>query len=157
LAVLAAIASASVLLTACGDGRSTAADHATNASASLPTLVVGYQEAGMRALAEKIDAFKDAPYEVKWASFETGPPEIAAMSAGEVDVGDMGAVPAILGASENLSFKLVASEPMAKKYEVLDYIVAQGDSSITAVADLKGKSIGVPFGTAAHGYLLNAV
>ena len=38
-----------------------------------------------------------------------------------------------------------------------DYIIVPKGSSINTLADLRGKKVGVPFGSSAHGFLLNAV
>lgn len=153
----------SAALAACGSS-STAKNSASlggnggsKASGNEPTFVVGQQESGIVSLSKDINAFKGAPYHVKFAYFPYGPPEVAAAAAGKIDVADLGDVPPITGASHNLPFKLVAAEIPPSYQQVGDYIVVPKGSSVTSVSQLKGKSIAVPFGSSANGFALNAI
>jgi sulfonate transport system substrate-binding protein len=94
---------------------------------------------------------------VKFAYFPYGPPEVAAAAADKLDLADLGDVPPITGASHDLPFKLVAAEVPPTYQQASDYIVVPKGSSVTSVAQLKGKSIGVPFGSSANGYALDAI
>lgn len=152
---------ASLALTACGSGSTAAGTNAaaTNAGSGgdEPTFVVGQQESGIVSLSKDIDAFKGAPYHVKFAVFPDGPPLVAAVAAGKVDLGDLGDVPPIAAASKNLGFKLIAAEPPVTYKDVGDYIIVPKGSPITSYSQLKGKKIGVPFGSSANGFILNAL
>jgi sulfonate transport system substrate-binding protein len=154
---------ACAVLAACGSTSSTttsassAAGSDPSSSSSEPTFVVGQQESGIVSLSQDIDAFKGAPYHVKFAYFPYGPPEVAAAAAGKLDIADLGDVPPITGASHDLPFKLVAAEVPPTYQQASDYIVVPKGSSVTSVAQLKGKSIGVPFGSSANGYALDAI
>jgi len=137
-----------------GDPASTAA---ASAGSGEPTFVVGQQESGIVSLSNDTDAFKGAPYHVKFAYFPYGPPEVAAAAAGKIDLADLGDVPPITGASHDLPFKLVAAEVPPTYQQASDYIVVPKGSSVTSIAGLKGKSIAVPFGSSANGYALDAI
>jgi sulfonate transport system substrate-binding protein len=125
---------------------------------SKPTFVVGQQVSGIISLVKDSHAFDGAPYTVKWAVFPFGPPEIEAVAAGQVDVGtDIGDVPPINGAAKDLGFKVVAALVPPSFKQAGNYLVVPKGSSIRSAKDLKGKSVGVPFGSSAHGFLLNLV
>ncbi len=156
---------ACAVLAACGSSSSSttnassaaAGDPSSSSSGNVPTFTVGQQESGIVSLSQDIDAFKGAPYHVKFAYFPYGPPEVAAAAAGKLDIADLGDVPPITGASHNLPFKLVAAEVPPTYQQASDYIVVPKGSSVTSIAQLKGKSIGVPFGSSANGYALDAI
>jgi sulfonate transport system substrate-binding protein len=156
---------ACAVLAACGSSSSSttnassaaAGDPSSSSSGNEPTFIVGQQESGIVSLSQDIDAFKGAPYHVKFAYFPYGPPEVAAAAAGKLDIADLGDVPPITGASHNLPFKLVAAEVPPTYQQASDYIVVPKGSSVTSIAQLKGKSIGVPFGSSANGYALDAI
>ena len=158
------VLAASAALAACGSSSASpnsaslgGGGSKSKASANEPTFVVGQQESGIVSLSKDINAFKGAPYHVKFAYFPYGPPEVAAAAAGKIDLADLGDVPPITGASHNLPFKLVAAEIPPSYQQVGDYIVVPKGSSVTSVAQLKGKSIAVPFGSSANGFALNAI
>ncbi|MES1246120.1 MAG: ABC transporter substrate-binding protein [Actinomycetota bacterium] len=131
----------------------------TGASAtSKPTFVIGQQSSGIISLVKDSHALDGASYNVKWAVFPFGPPEVQAVSAGQVDIGtDIGDVPPINGAASDLGFKVVAALVPPSAKQAGNYLVVPKGSAIKSLKDLKGKSVGVPFGSSAHGFLLNAV
>lgn len=148
------LAAGAVLVAAAGIGA--AATSAT--SASKPTLVVGQQESGIISLIKDSGALNGAPYNVKWAVFPFGPPEVQAVASGQVDIGtDIGDVPPINGAATTSGFKVIAALVPPSFTQAGNYLLAPKGSSIKTLKDLKGKSVGVPFGSSAHGFLLNAV
>jgi sulfonate transport system substrate-binding protein len=156
-AALAACGSSSSSSSSGGSSDPTTASNASSSSGGEPTFIVGQQESGIVSLSQDIDAFKGAPYHVKFAYFPYGPPEVAAAAADKLDLADLGDVPPITGASHDLPFKLVAAEVPPTYQQASDYIVVPKGSSVTSVAQLKGKSIGVPFGSSANGYALDAI
>jgi sulfonate transport system substrate-binding protein len=150
LAVALAGAIGAAVLTA--TGTSTAAGDAK------PTFVIGQQSSGIISLVKDSHAFDGAPYNIKWAVFPFGPPEVEAISAGQVDVGtDIGDVPPINGAAKDLGFKVVAALVPPDPKQAGNYLIVPKGSTIKKLADLRGKNVGVPFGSSAHGFLLNAV
>ncbi len=131
---------------------------ATASGDSKPTLVVGQQESGIISLVKDSGALNGAPYNVKWAVFAYGPPEVQAVAAGQVDIGtDIGDVPPINGAATTSGFKVIGAIVPPSFSQAGNYILAPKGSSIKTLKDLKGKKVGVPFGSSAHGFLLNAV
>ena len=127
-------------------------------TSSKPTFVIGQQTSGIISLVKDSHAFDGAPYTIKWAVFPFGPPEVEAISAGQVDLGtDIGDVPPINGAAKDLGFKVVAALVPYDPKQAGNYLLVPKGSSIKTLADLRGKSVGVPFGSSAHGFLLNAV
>lgn len=125
---------------------------------SKPTLVVGQQESGIISLIKDSGALNGAPYNVKWAVFPFGPPEVQAVASGQVDIGtDIGDVPPINGAATESGFKVIAALVPPSFKQAGNYLIVPKNSPIKTLKDLKGKSVGVPFGSSAHGFLLNAV
>jgi sulfonate transport system substrate-binding protein len=135
------------VLAACGAAASGATD-------GKPTFVIGQQESGIVSLVRDSGVLKGAPYEVKWAVFPFGPPLVQAAAAGQIDLGDVGDVPPINGAAHLRGFKVIGAEVYERPS---DYIIVPNGSSIRTLADLRGKRVGVPVGSSAHGFLLNAV
>jgi len=117
-----AVAASSLVLTgafaACGDdsgaGNAAASTKQANPEWANLTFTVGEQSDGIVALAEKSGAFDDVPYKVKWAKFEYGPPLVQAASSGDIDLGNVGAVPPITGAADELGFKIIATSGTQK-------------------------------------------
>ena len=156
LRILAALAAASVL-TAGAAACSSGAKSGTAGSAGKPTLVIGQQSSGIVSLVRDSHALDGAAYNVKWAVFPFGPPLVAAAAAGQIDLGDVGDVPPLNGAAKTPGFKVVAAELPAKDGQAGDYLIVPKDSPIKTLADLRGKKVGFPAGSSAHGFLLNAV
>lgn len=126
-------------------------------SSSKLTLVVGQQESGIVSLFKQSGALNGAAYDVKFAYFPYGPPLVQAAAAGQIDLGDVGDVPPINGAAKDPGFKVIAAEVPPSFKQVGDYIVVPKGSPVTKLAQLRGKKVGVPEGSSAHGFLLNAV
>jgi sulfonate transport system substrate-binding protein len=124
---------------------------------SKPTLVIGQQQSGIVSLVKDSGALNGAPYNIKWAVFPFGPPLVQAAAAGQIDLGDVGDVPPINGAAKDLGFKVIAAEVAPSSEQAGDYLIVPKGSKIKTLADLRGKSVGVPVGSSAHGFLLNAV
>ena len=124
---------------------------------SKPTLVVGQQESGIVSLVKDSGALNGASYNVKFAVFPFGPPLVLAAAAGQIDLGDVGDVPPINGAVKDPGFKVIAAEVPPSFKQAGDYLIVPKGSPITTLKDLKGKNVGVPVGSSAHGFLLNAV
>lgn len=154
LAALAASALLALSTAACASGSKSIS---SGSGAGLPTLVIGQQSSGIVSLVRDSHALDGAPYTVKWAVFPFGPPLVAAAAAGQIDLGDVGDVPPLNGASKTPGFKVVAEELPAKDGQAGDYLIVPKGSPIKTLADLRGKKVGYPAGSSAHGFLLNAV
>ena len=65
---------------------------------------------GSEELSKVTGAFDDAPYKIKFARFDYGPPLVQAAAAGDIDLGYVGTVPPITGAAQQYGFKIVATQ-----------------------------------------------
>jgi sulfonate transport system substrate-binding protein len=74
--------------------------------------------------------------------FTAGPATNDALAAGSIDVGLTSEGPAALGISQGVPVEVVATFGTTR-----DALLVPRDSKVRAAADLRGKSIGVPFGT----------
>ncbi|MGY2290570.1 ABC transporter substrate-binding protein [Pseudomonas sp. SDO528_S397] len=104
--------------------------------------------------------YKDATYDIQWKNFTSGAPLTNEMVAGKLDFGAMADFPG--------AFNGVAFEAAGKHSVFIDVlsgntrgsgngIVVPNDSSAQSLADLRGKTISVPFASTAHGMLLRAI
>ena len=112
---------------------------------------------GSEELARVTGAFDDAPYKVKFARFDYGPPLVQATATGDIDLGYVGTVPPITGAAKQFGFKIVATQHGADATKAAENIIVPKDSPIQTMADLKGKKIAIPQGSSAHGLALLAL
>jgi sulfonate transport system substrate-binding protein len=112
---------------------------------------------GNEELAKITGVFDDAPYKVKFARFDYGPPLVQAAATGDVDLGSVGDVPPITEAAKQFGFKIVAVQRGADATKAAENIIVPKDSSIQTLADLKGKRIAIPQGSSAHGLALLAL
>ena len=100
--------------------------------------------------------YKDVTYNVTWQNATSGPPITNGMIAGKLQIGMMGDYPLLVngatGHATHNDTELVA---------VIAYnahgggngVVVPKNSPYYDLADLKGKRVSVPFGSAAHGML----
>jgi sulfonate transport system substrate-binding protein len=112
---------------------------------------------GNEELAKLTGAFDDAPYKIKFARFDYGPPLVQATASGDIDLGSVGDVPPITGAAKQFGFKIVAVQRGSDETKAPENIIVSKDSPIQTLADLKGKRIAVPQGSSAHGLALLAL
>lgn len=105
-------------------------------------------------------AYKDAEYDIQWKNFTSGAPLTNEMVAGKLDFGAMADFP---GAFNGVAFETAGKHSLF--ISVLsgstqgsgNGIVVPSASSVQSLAELKGKTISVPFASTAHGMLLRAV
>jgi NitT/TauT family transport system substrate-binding protein len=104
--------------------------------------------------------YKDVTYDVQWKDFTSGAPVTNEMVAGKLDFGVMADFPGALNAA--------AFQKAGRKSEFITVlsgsvdgsgngIVVPDGSPVQSIADLKGKTISVPFASTAHGMLLRAI
>jgi NitT/TauT family transport system substrate-binding protein len=104
--------------------------------------------------------YKDAQYDIQWKNFTSGAPLTNEMVAGKLDLGSMADFPG--------SFNGAAFEKAGKKSLFITVlsgsvqgsgngIVVPKASPVQSLAELKGKTISVPFASTAHGMLLRAI
>ena len=106
--------------------------------------------------------YKDLAYNVEWSSYTSGPPITNKMMAGQIQIGLMGDFPAVInlikgregsGDTKTVFIGTLAYSPNGAGNAVVVTI----DSDVTSLAELKGGTVSVPFGSAAHGMVLKAL
>ena len=115
------------------------------------TLQVGDQKGGTEALLRAAGALDTLPYKVVFSTFTSGPPQIEALTAGKIDFAITGNTPPVFGAAANSKTRVVSAWNGAAAGE---QILVRVSSSIASVRDLKGKTILLAKGSAAHGNAL---
>lgn len=104
--------------------------------------------------------YKGVKYDIQWKNFTSGAPLTNEMVAGKLDIGAMADFPG--------SFNGAAHAKAGKKSIFISVlsgstlgsgngIVVPKASGVQSLAELKGKTISVPFASTAHGMLLRAV
>lgn len=110
----------------------------------------------------KTGKYANVEYKIEWSSYTSGPPITNKMLANQIDIGMMGDFPATINMTtfqakgngvKTLYIATLGSSPTGAGNAVL----VPKNSSAKTLADLKGKEISVPFGSAAHGMLLKAL
>ena len=154
LATVAALLLGVALLAGCG-GAATGNEGAVREDGSVDLskvkLIVGDQKGGSKALLTAAGELDDAPYDIQWQEFTSGPPLLEALNAGSIHIGGVGNTPPLFAAAAKGTFKAVQA---ASYGGTGDAIVVPKDSPIKSVADLKGKTIGVAEGSSANYNLL---
>jgi sulfonate transport system substrate-binding protein len=143
----AALLALTMLLAACGGssggGGGSSAASTGSASGSAPslagqTITLGDQANGLQTLANAAGVFSDAPYKVKWAEFQGASPLFQAMVSGDVDTGFAADLPTFAAIGGGLDLKIVAA---TRNTGAGTTIIVPKGSSITKIADLKGKTV----------------
>ena len=117
------------------------------------TLTVGDSAAtAAETLLEAAGELDDVPYEIEFATFTSGPPQIEAANAGQLDIALVGSTPPILAGDTATS----VVQATASSGEGTALLVPE-DSDIDSVEDLAGATVGVTQGSAGHGLLLLAL
>ena len=120
---------------------------------ALDEITVAYfLEWPMPFLAAKADGSyeKELGVKVNWRSFETGTAMSAAMAAGDVQISvSQGVPPFVVATSAGQDIQVV---DVAVSYSDNDNCVVHSDLEVDkqSAAELAGKKVAVPFGTAAH-------
>ncbi|WP_099468982.1 taurine ABC transporter substrate-binding protein [Konateibacter massiliensis] len=78
-----------------------------------------------------------------------------AVVAGDVDVASFGSSPIALGLANGIDYKAVFVSYLSGGN--IEALAVKNDAGVSSVEELKGKTIGVPFGTTAHYALLKAL
>ncbi|MCI1858196.1 MAG: aliphatic sulfonate ABC transporter substrate-binding protein [Sporolactobacillus sp.] len=95
-------------------------------------------------------AYKQENAKVKWTEFQSGPPQIEAISAGHLDFSGVGNSPVISAQAANIPFTEIANTRTGGKSDAL--LVHKG-SAIKRIKDLKGKKIAVAKGSSGFNLL----
>lgn len=119
---------------------------------------IGYQKYGTltllkgRGTLEKRLAEKGIS--VKWTEFPAGPVLLEGLNVGSIDFGTVGEAPPIFAQAAGANLVYVGNEPPSPESEAI--IVPKG-STISKVADLKGKKIVLNKGSNVHYLLVKAL
>jgi NitT/TauT family transport system substrate-binding protein len=106
--------------------------------------------------------YKEATYEVHWVNLPTGAQLNNELLAGRLDIVSMADFPSILGydallsKNEGVKTLYIASLSLGL-HGAGNALLVPLNSSVQSIADLKGKTISVPFASTAHAFLLRAV
>ena len=143
--VIAVIALLSLLLTGCvsredSSGTQKAPETVPLSELSDVTLQVGDQKGGTESLLRAAGALDGLPYKIAFSTFTSGPPQVEAATAGKIDFAITGNTPPIFGAASGAKVKVVSAYDGGG---VGDQIIVRADSPITAIDQLRGKSIAV--------------
>jgi NitT/TauT family transport system substrate-binding protein len=108
----------------------------------------------------KTGKYKDFTYSLSWQNATSGPPITNGMMANNIQIGMMGDYPLMVngatGQATHNETQLVAIIAY-NQFGGGNGIVVHKDSPYYELADLKGKNVSVPFGSAAHGMMLAAL
>jgi NitT/TauT family transport system substrate-binding protein len=109
----------------------------------------------------KTGKYKDIKFTLDWQNFTSGPPVTNGMMAKKLHIGMMGDYPLLVngatGQAQAGNETALVAIIAYNAYGSGNGLVVHKDSPYYELADLKGKSVSVPFGSAAHGMLLQAM
>lgn len=83
-------------------------------------------------------------WNVNWRKFGSGSDVISAMASGDLKISELGSTPLSIAASQGVKLKVFMVDYVIGKSESL---IVRNGTGIKTLTDLKGKKIGVPFGS----------
>ncbi len=105
--------------------------------------------------------YKDITFKLDWQNFTSGPPITNGMMAKKLHIGMMGDYPLLVNGATGQSQPGNETNLVAiiayNAFGSGNGLVVHKDSPYFELADLKGKNVSVPFGSAAHGMVLQAM
>jgi sulfonate transport system substrate-binding protein len=119
-----------------------------------PTLKVGSQRGGTKAVLLASGALDGAPYKIEWSEFPAAQPLLEALSAGAVDLGEAGDAPFLFAYAGGAKIKAVQA---GKSGGSSTAILVRKGSPIRTVADLRGKKVATGRGSIGHYLLLRQI
>ncbi|MFG2500654.1 ABC transporter substrate-binding protein [Streptomyces sp. NPDC048441] len=117
---------------------------------------LGYFERELAARGKR----EGVTYKVKWQDFATGAPITAQMTAGKIDIGSMGDFPLLINAARGTQLNRPTKLVSVTGYNLrggLNTIVTDPGSTLSSLADLRGKKVSTSVGSAADGTLVRAL
>ena len=108
----------------------------------------------------KTGKYKNVKYKLEWQNFTSGPPVTNGMMANKIHIGMMGDYPLVVNGATGQQTKNETQLVAIIAYNAFgggNGVVVHKDSPYYELADLKGKTVSVPFGSAAHGMMLQAM
>ncbi len=104
--------------------------------------------------------YKDVVYDIQWKNFTSGAPITNEMVAGKLDFGSMADFPGVLNGVANRKAgkaSVFISVLSGSTTGSGNGIVVPVNSPVQSLAELKGKTITVPYASTSHGMLLRAI
>jgi taurine transport system substrate-binding protein len=142
-----------VWLTGCG---STQGGGGGGGSGQPDSVTIGYQVIPNAALVAKqrgmVEEAVGAP--VEWLEFDSGASVITAMTSGSIDIALAGTTAASTAIASDLPIQVIGIHDVIAESEAM---VAKESSGISGLADLRGQTVAVPFGSTTHFALLQAL
>jgi NitT/TauT family transport system substrate-binding protein len=109
----------------------------------------------------KTGKYANIEFKLDWQNFTSGPPITNGMVADRIHIGMMGDYPLLVNGATFQAGHATRSKLIAiiayNQYGAGNGMVVHKDSPYYELADLKGKKVSVPFGSAAHGMVLKAM
>lgn len=109
----------------------------------------------------KTGKYKDIEFKLDWQNFTSGPPVTNGMIANKLQIGMMGDYPLMVNGATGQQNKGNETQLVAviayNAFGAGNGVVVNKDSPYYELSDLKGKTVSVPFGSAAHGMMLQAM
>jgi NitT/TauT family transport system substrate-binding protein len=109
----------------------------------------------------KSGKYANVEWKLDWQNFTSGPPVTNGMVAGKLQIGMMGDYPLLVNGATGQQNKGNETQLVAiiayNAFGAGNGVVVHKDSPYYELADLKGKTVSVPFGSAAHGMMLQAM
>jgi aliphatic sulfonates family ABC transporter substrate-binding protein len=122
---------------------------------SLP-IRIGWQPSGefRYFVAQELKLFEKAGLRPEYIKFVAGPPTLAALKSGDIDVSFLGSAPAIAGLAQGIDYKIIMP---SNEGLTLSALVARPDSGIRTLKDIKGKKIASAKGASTYMAVLKAL
>ena len=127
------------------------------ARADARQLRIGYQKSSVNLMVTRDRKLLDATLPgvgVKWVEFPAGPQILEALAVGSLDFGFTGDTPPVFAQAAGKDIWYVGLEPPKPASSA---ILVPHDTTIRALADLKGKRVGFQKGSSAHYLVLRAI
>ncbi|WP_188396461.1 ABC transporter substrate-binding protein [Oxalicibacterium flavum] len=109
----------------------------------------------------KTGKYADIDFRLDWQNATSGPPITNGMIANKIQIGMMGDYPLLVNGATGQQNKGNETELVAviayNAFGAGNGVVVHKDSPYYQLSDLKGTTVSVPFGSAAHGMLLQAM
>jgi len=127
-----------------------------SAQTNLLPIRIGYQSTPnwLLLVAKNMNLFEKAGLAPTYEKFTAGLPMITAAQNDQIDLGDVGDVPFLMGLSQGVDWVMIG---ISDEGAYTEGLVARKDSGIKTLADLKGKRIGCYYGSTAHFGLMMAL
>jgi len=125
------------------------------AQGNLP-IRIGWQPSGefRYFVAQELKLFEKAGLQPEHIKFVAGPPTLAALKSGDIDVSFLGSAPAIAGLAQGIDYKIIMP---SNEGLTLSALVARPDSGIRSLKDIKGKKIASAKGASTYMAVLKAL